>query len=193
MFNRIKKTVRLGLVLSILTGLLPTMPIAFAIQYQFTNSSILLSTSKPSTAANWTITIENVQAIPADGTITITPEATKFTIPADMDFNDLDLNIASSEITLAATPGSGADSAWGVSITSGTSGSIVLTNNDTDTVTAESTIIIEIGTHATQGSTGEEQIVSPDKDAAVGTADIWSVDITSKDDSAVVLLSLIHI
>jgi hypothetical protein len=146
---------------------------------QFTTASLELSNSRPEEGSDWIIEFDTAQEIPPDGSIVITPEDAEFTIPVGTDEDDLDLTIDAGEIALAAAAGSGASSAWGVSVTTGTSGSITLTNNDTDTVAADATLVIEIGTNATQGATGDSQIANPAKDAATGTADIWEVDITS--------------
>lgn len=170
-----------GLIAALMLAMIPVIGLSpvYAVQYQFNTASLELSDSAPGEVADWTLTIENVTAIEANDKIVITPADGEFTIPAGMDYEDLDLDI-SGDITLAATPGTGAASAWGVSVTSGTSGSITLTNNDTDTIAAASTIEIQIGTNA---ASGVEQITNPAKDAAVGTADIWTVDVTSQDSS----------
>ena len=160
---------------------------AHAVQMQFYDASVELLESKPATGSDWIITLTNKQAIPAGGTITIEPEATYFTIPVAMDYEDCDLSLNGSDVPLAASAGSGAGSAWGVAVTSGTSGSLVLTNNDTDTVAADSAIVIEIGTIATYGVTGAEQIVNPAKVNPIGSGDVWSVDITSADGSSVII------
>jgi hypothetical protein len=184
MKTQTKKLLGILTSLALTLSMLPGFPgKAYAVQYQFNDASIELSDSNPASASNWTVTIKTVQAIPAGGTITITPVATEFTIAADMDYTDLDVVSGGAEKTLAGTNG---ESDWGVAVTVGTSGKIVITVDSTDPVTAATTIVIEIGTNATAGDTGDKQITNPAKDAAPGTADIWTVDVTSKTGATVI-------
>lgn len=120
-----------------------------------------ISTSAPSASANHTIQFITTTTIPASGKIIITPEAGDFTIPAGLDYTDLDLADDGADLTLGASAGSGAGSAVGVSIATGTSGSITFTLNNTDTIVGSSSIAIEIGTNATAGETGNQQITNP--------------------------------
>jgi hypothetical protein len=82
--------------------------------------------------------------------------------------------VAAVQQTLAATPGSGGGSALGVSVTTGTSGSFTITLNDTDTITAGTAVEIRIGTNATTGSTGDEQMTNP------GTVGSYDIDIETQ-------------
>jgi len=77
-----------------------------------------------------------------------------FTLPSGLDFNDMDVLDDSTEITLAASP---AGAVWGVSTTTST---IVFTTSGS-LVSSSSVILIEIGTNATTGSTGDTRIVNP--------------------------------
>jgi len=117
-----------------------------------------LSTSNLAANANHTIKFTVTNAIPASGKIIITPQAEAFTIPAQLDYTDIDITDDSTDLILAASPGSGTGSAIGVSITSGTSGSITFTLNDTDGLALGSVAAIEVGTNATFGVTGDQQI-----------------------------------
>lgn len=120
-----------------------------------------LSTPAPSTASDHTIIFTTASAITASGHISITPRAGYFTIPASLDYRDIDVQVNSTNISLAATAGSGIGAAWGVAVTSGTSGSVTLTLNDTDSVAGNSSIEIKIGTNANFGTTGTNQITNP--------------------------------
>lgn len=150
---------------------------------QFVNASLQMSTSAPSTAADWTITLEVYNEIPANATITIDPDSTasyEFTLPTFVT-TDFDMTIDSVEQTLGATPsGTGT---WGVTSTAGTSGTIIFTNNANDTIASGSVIVIEIGTNAASGGAGANQITNPAKEAAAGTADIRDVLVSSNDGS----------
>ena len=170
---------------------------AHAAVHQFYNASLELSDSRPLTPNDWTLDMVNVQPSPPGGQIVITPQAGEFTIPVGMDFHDLDL-FTGTDQTLAAAPGTGAGSAWGVNVVNGTSGTITLINNDTDTITGDTRIIVHIGKNAVIGSVGTHQISNPLKQNNVGSADIWRVDVSSKTggggdiDSIVLLVATIE-
>lgn len=129
----------------------------------------LISVSEPASGSNHTITFTTLTTIPVSGKIVITPEAGAFTIPGVMDFEDADLLVGAVQQTLAATPGTGAGSAVGASFSSGTFGTITFTLNDTDSFAGGSDIEIRIGTNATFGTTGDEQIINP---STVGSYDM---------------------
>lgn len=129
-------------------------------------ASDTISTSAPSAFTNHTIVFTATSSIPVSGKITIVPESGYFTIPSNLDYTDLDISIIGVEQTLAASPGSGAGSAIGASVTIGTSGSIIFTLNNTDAITSGSAIIIKIGTNASYGTAGDLQIQNP---SAVGS------------------------
>lgn len=126
-----------------------------------TNIRDTLSTSAPGLPANHTIEFTSTTTIPISGHIVFTPEDGQFTIPAGLDYTDIDLIIDNTNIPLAASSGTGAGSAIGVSVTSGIHGFIELTLNDTDTIGAGSTILIRIGSNAVIGSAGDQQITNP--------------------------------
>lgn len=161
---------------------LPNSP-AHAVQLQLYEASIEMTDSRPSQPSNWTIRFTTTQVIPVNGSISITPDAGRFTIPVAMDYEDFDLTIDAAEITLAAAAGTGASSPWGVIITSGTNGLIVLKNNDTDVIAGDSEFVIEIGTVATAGSPGVEMILNPTKTLAAGAGDTWEIAVRSRDDT----------
>lgn len=117
-----------------------------------------LSTSRPNMNSNHSILFTNINNIEASGKIIITPQNGIFNIPAGLDYTDIDFLDDGTNQVLAPTPGSGAGSAVGMSVTSGTSGNITLTLNDTDAVAAGSIITLRIGTNATFGGNGNQQI-----------------------------------
>ncbi len=118
-----------------------------------TNASDTLSNSAPSASANHTITFITPNGMIANETITITFPA-QFTLPA-LGVEDFDLSAEAVEQTISSSNGAGV---WGVSTSSQT---ITLTS-PSDTGQASSTdIIIEIGTNATAGATGDTQIQNP--------------------------------
>jgi len=125
-----------------------------------------LSDSRPSPVkSNHTIQFTIATAVHASDTVTIT-FASGFTI-GSVDYTDIDLKDDGTDLTLAATPGSGAGSALGAAF----SGQVLtITENDTDTIAASSVVNIEIGTNATYGVTGDQQIQNP-------TAAVYSITI----------------
>lgn len=117
-----------------------------------------LSTSRPSINSNHTILFTAINTVEVSGKIVVTPQNGIFSIPAGLDYTDIDFLDDGTNQILAPTPGSGAGSAVGVSVVSGTSGNITLTLNDTDTVAAGSLITIRVGTNAIFGGGGNQQI-----------------------------------
>jgi hypothetical protein len=114
-----------------------------------------LSDSDVSVASNHTIefNMSPTGSVAAAGTITVTFPA-GFNMNA-IAFEDVDLRIAGTDQTLAATA-SGAT--WGVSL----SGQVLTLTSGSGTVTAGQAVEIQIGTHATfAGGTGNTQITNP--------------------------------
>ncbi len=120
-----------------------------------------LSTSRPSVLANHTIKFTTTTTIPAVGKIIITPAAGSFSIPVALDYTDIDLLVNGSNRALASSPGMGAGSAIGVSVVSGTSGSLTFTLNNTDSIAGGNAIVIKIGTVASYGAIGDQRLTNP--------------------------------
>ncbi len=140
-----------------------------------------ITASAPGFSANHTIEFTASSTIPVSGQIVITPEAGYFTIPSGLDYTDIDLAQDGTELTLASVPGSGAGSAVGVSVTSGTSGNITFTLNDADAIAASSSVRVRVGTHAATGTTGDKQITNP---SAVNS---YKIGIVTKDSGGTAL------
>jgi hypothetical protein len=132
--------------------------------------SDVLSDSYLNVASNHTITftMSSTGSVAAGGTITVT-------FPAGFNMNsiafeDVDLKIAGTDQTLAATP-SGAT--WGV----GLSGQVLTLTSGTGTVTSGQTVEIQIGTNATfANGTGNTQITNPN---ATGSVELYITAGTS--------------
>lgn len=120
-----------------------------------TSFSDTISDSATSTVSNHTIQFTITDPVDAGETITITFEA-GFSIPEAMDYEDVDVEDDSSDITLAASP-SGAS--WGIGLATTTR--VITLTSGTSTMASGSVVLFEIGTNATQGSSGEEQITNP--------------------------------
>lgn len=128
----------------------------FARAASITSVTDVLSRSKANTLANHTITFTTPTGVAAGETIVIT-FPTDFTGEASIDYTDVDM-YAATERTLAAA----ADGAtWGAvfSDSGGTRNRLTLTSG-TGTVAAGGVVVIEIGTHATSGATGDKQITN---------------------------------
>jgi hypothetical protein len=125
-----------------------------------------ISNSAPSANANHIIQFTAVNSIPVSGKIIITPQSGFFTIPGGLDYTDIDFLVGGADKTLAATAGAGAGSAIGVAVAAGTSGSIAFSLNNADVISAASSIKIYIGTNASYGGAGDQQIQNP---SAVGS------------------------
>lgn len=118
-----------------------------------TSASDTLSSSKVSTLANHDIQFTSPTGVASGQTIIITFPS-DFSIPAALDFEDMDVLDDGVNVTLAATP-SGAT--WGAVRTSGT---VITLTNGTTAVAGGSVIRIRIGTNAVSGVTGVEQITN---------------------------------
>lgn len=149
-----------ALVAVILTALTWLAP-GFARAGSLSSMSDTITNPAPSSASDHYIRFTTGTAIPASGKIVITPEATKFTIPVGLDYTDIDAIVNGGDKTLAGSPGSGAGSNFGASVTTGSSGGFTVTLNDTDSIAGGSTVEIKIGTNATIGTTGDQQMSNP--------------------------------
>jgi len=121
-----------------------------------------LSDSDRGVVANHTIRFTTPNGVMASSSIAVTFPA-EFTLPgAGFDFNDLDVTDDGTEILLGS---SAVGSQWGVATTSST---ITITTSGSN-VSSSSVIVIEIGTNATSGATGDSQITNP---ASAGSYEI---------------------
>ena len=135
----------------------------FAEAANVTSFSDTLSDSAPSVVSNHTIEFVTPTGLSAGEIISITFPA-GFTGIGSLDFNDIDLAVNGTDEDLAATA---ATTDWGVNA----SGQIIDIESGTDTIGAGATVTIEIGTHATEGATGDSQITNP------GSATSYEIDL----------------
>lgn len=124
-----------------------------AIAASLTGMSDVVTDLTASTLANHTITFTTPTGVASGQTIILTFDNST-SIAGSLDFEDIDLKDDAVDLPLAASP-SGAS--WGVVNTSSTV--ITFTNGDT-AVAAGSVMEIQIGTNATEGETGVEQITN---------------------------------
>lgn len=123
-----------------------------------TSFSDTLSDSDLGVGANHTIRFTVPNGLSSGQTIVITfpTSPDNFVLPVGLDFGDIDITDDGSDQTLGSSNGA---AQWGVATTSTT---ITLTSPSTGSVSSSSAMVIEIGTHATFGTTGDTQITNPD-------------------------------
>jgi hypothetical protein len=141
---------------------------------QLTFISDVLSDSDKGVVANHTFSFTvptGGATIAEDDTIVLT--FAPFDIPAAMNFEDVDVTVAGGEVTVAAVK-SGAS--WGV-LVNDVAETIQFTVGS-GTVTAGQEVVIEIGTNATAGSTGVEQITNPSPVTAGGIGTSYEFTLT---------------
>lgn len=126
----------------------------FAEAANVTSFSDTLSTSEPSVDANHTITFVTPSSFGAGEIITLTFPA-GFSDIGTIQAADVDLNVDGSEEDLVDDTASGTD--WGVT----GAGQTIDIESGTDTIASNATVTIRIGTNATSGGSGTNQIVNP--------------------------------
>jgi len=135
-----------------------------------TSFSNTLSTSEPLEESNHTISFVTPSGLLAGETISIEFGTTSFAGIGAIAALDIDLNVNGSEEALVDGAANAAD--WGVV----TAGTVIDITSGTDTIGAGATVTIQIGTHASTGGTGVNQITNPSVDSyeitlLVGAAD----------------------
>jgi hypothetical protein len=138
----------------------------------------LVSTSQKSATSTHEITFTVTTAVPASGAIVLTPHAGAFSIPALFDYTDVDIAVSNGgpfvERDTAPTASGSED---GVSVITGSNGSITFTLNSTTGVSAGERVRIRLGTNATHGEVGDQLIAHP---STVGS---YRMTITTRDAS----------
>lgn len=152
MFQRFKRFATVATLLSLLAFFSPTIASAASL----TAISDTVSRLKASTASDHTIKYTTPTGVAAGQTMTLVfPSG--FTI-GTVDNTDIDVSWgpstgAENELTLAATP---TGATWGAAFSSQT----LTVTSGSGAITAASKVIIEIGTNATAGTTGDQQITN---------------------------------
>lgn len=159
---RVSNNVSIATVIAI-TGLLVIVVFVQIDAAALTRVRDLISTSSPGALAHHTIQFTATNGIPVSGSIVIVPEADEFTIPVGFDYLDVDVSVSANggpyiDRTLAASANATDD---GVSIISGTSGSITITLSSSDAISAGESVRIEIGAAASFGGSGDSSITNP--------------------------------
>jgi hypothetical protein len=129
-----------------------------ALAASVTSLSDTQSSLNAGAVSNHTIQFTTPTGVASGQTIILTFDNST-SIPGALDYTDMDLEDDTVNVTLAGSP-SGAT--WGAVRTSGT---VITFTNGTTAVAAGSVINIKIGTHATNGVLGDQQITN----GSVGT------------------------
>lgn len=141
---------------------MPTL--RFAEAANVTSFSDTLSNSAPSVVSNHTIQFTTPTGVGAGETIVITFPA-GFTGIGSLTEDDVDLDNEGTEEDLGAAA---AGTTWGVNA----SGQTVTITSGSDTIASNATVTIEIGTNATAGASGSNQITNP-------TAGSYQIGVTA--------------
>jgi hypothetical protein len=139
-----------------------------------------LSDSAPIVDANHTITFVTPTGLAAGETISIEFATSGFSGIDDLVAQDLDLNVNGVERSLIDGVANGAD--WNVTA----AGTVIDLTSDTDTIASNATVTIRIGTNATSGGTGTNQITNPSVGSyeitvAVGNSDTGATRVAIVD------------
>jgi len=121
-----------------------------------------LSDSAPGVGSNHTLSFVTPTGLTAGETISINFGTAIFGDVDQITAADIDLNVNGTEESLVDGAASGAD--WGVVA----AGDVIDITSGTDTIAANATVTIRIGTNAIVGGTGSNQIINP----AVGSYEI---------------------
>ena len=119
-------------------------------------SSDTISLSWPNNGSNHTISFTANSPVPASGKIEI-EFAPEFTIPNDLDWTDLDLNIAGIERELAETADANQS---GVEVLPSLK-KIIIHLAENLSINSQTQVVIKIGQNATYQTVGDKQIVNP--------------------------------
>ncbi len=138
-----------------------------------TSFSNTLSDSEPGAVSNHTLAFVTPTGLAAGEVISINFGTGVFTDVGTILAADVDLNINGSEATLIDGPASGSN--WNVTA----AGNVIDIESGTGTIGANATVTIEIGTNATTGGAGSNQITNP----AVGSYEI-TLTVGSEDTGA---------
>jgi hypothetical protein len=133
-----------------------SIPRAEATVYM-SNISDLLTTSAPSMPTNQTIRFTLNQAIPANGAIEVSFSEGGFSLPATLNFSDVDVSFGPvggpyTDRPLSSIQTGGTDD---ITVMIGNNGRIRVDLNTTVGIPANNEVVVEIGTNATYGAVGD--------------------------------------
>lgn len=124
----------------------------------FKRMSDLTTDSDPGGYSDHTFTLVTNDEIPPSGKIVFDMMLGAWVSLPRVDFTDVDVSVDGVDLPLGGTPGSGSGARLGVTIPEGADIEIVITLNNTDSIAASSTIVVEVGYNATYEYTGNRRI-----------------------------------
>jgi len=148
-----KKIISLTVVIALVVVTSGIMNLTKTMAASLTSMSDTVTNLSAATVANHTIQFTTPTGIAAGATLILTFDNST-SIPAGLDYTDVDLKDDGVDATLNSTA---AGTAWGVARTSVT---VITFTNGSTAVTGGSVVNIEIGTNATSGSAGDQQITN---------------------------------
>lgn len=158
------KTTKVGFAQRVVATLVAGAMLMWSVGYyttaqaaNLTEISDLLSTSEPAVVANHTITFTTPTGVANNQTITIDFSDGPFVV-GSVDFTDIDVATSSGEFSLAANC---AGTEMASAVFAGTTLTITMCAGDGGLIAANGTTTIEIGTHATNQTTGDQQLTNP--------------------------------
>ena len=152
----------------------------FAEAANVTSYSDTLSDSAPSVNANHTIRFTTPTGV-TNGQLIVITFASAFDA-SSVDFTDIDMATSSGEFTLAATCGGSERASASFS---GDVLTIQLCPGDGGVIASNGTTTIEIGTHATHQTTGDQQINNP------GSVSSYEIGLTAGADSGTTEIAIV--
>lgn len=168
---------RMLTILSI-TGLVLFNYVTPVLATEATSKSDLLSDSRPTVAANHTLTFTIQDSWDASDTITVDFADTFGTTGfANSDDNDFDVRDDGVDVIVVASGGCAANRIEITTVNTTTDTFTFTLCSGSTAIATGSEIEIQIGTHATESGTGDTQITNPSKVAAAGTADILTISL----------------
>lgn len=151
------KIIQITLVSMVLFTAFPLLSVHAAAMTSITDT---LSRLKASTAANHTIKFVQTTGVAAGQKIKVT-FPTGFSM-GSVDYTDVDLaegstnNCTSAVFTDKTLAAAASGATWGATV----AGQVLTFVSDTDTITADRCILVEVGTNATAGETGNQQVTN---------------------------------
>jgi hypothetical protein len=173
-----KKIIQITVVSMFLFTMFPLLSVHAAAMTSITDT---LSRLKATTAANHTIKFVQTTGVGAGEKIKVT-FPTGFTM-GSVDYTDVDLaegdsnNCSTAVFTDKTLAAAATGATWGATV----AGQVLTFVSDTDTITADKCVLVEVGTNATEGGAGDQQVTNSgagnDKVMSLATTTAGDVDI----------------
>jgi hypothetical protein len=176
-----KKTASFVLIISVIALNFGFLIPREAMATSLTNLSDTITNLTTGALANHTIIFTAPSGVPIGGVITLTFNNST-SIPSGLNYADMDLEDNGAQMTLSNVPGT---AIWGASVNTGTK-TITFTNG-TVAIPSGDTITILIGTNATYGATGVNQITN----GSLGTTTLSIAGSSGFNDTGVMSMAIV--